>query len=92
MGFPFQGIENITAHDIAFAALARQERTKEITQILAWIAYNGAALTGIAVNDPRKFPRLEDAFPNLFERKLQQDWRVMKERIDAYSRNMDRFD
>ncbi|MDR2572148.1 MAG: hypothetical protein LBD23_17875 [Oscillospiraceae bacterium] len=59
--------------DVALSAQVHQERTKEFTKILAWIVYNGAALTGVAVNDPKKFPKLEDAFPSLFERKEQQD-------------------
>ena len=70
--------------EIALAAAARQERNKELAQTLAWIVYNGAALTGVAVNDPKKFPRIEDAFPSLFERKEQQDWWVMKERLEGY--------
>lgn len=76
----------MTAEDIALAAQARQEQNKEFAQILAWIMYNGAALTGIAVNDPRKFPKLEDAFPSLFEKKEQQDWWVMKQRIDDFAK------
>ena len=76
----------MTVDDIALAAQARQERDKEFAQTLAWIMYNGAALTGVAVNDPKKFPKLEDAFPNLFERKEQQDWRVMKERVEAFAK------
>ena len=59
---------------------------KELSQILAWIAYSGAALTGTAVNQPNKFPKLEDAFPSLFEREAQQDWRIMKERMGDFAR------
>ena len=66
-------------------AQVRQEQNKELAQTLAWIVYNGAALTGVAVSDPKKFPKLEDAFPNLFERKEQQDWRVMKERMETFA-------
>lgn len=53
--------------------------------MLAWIGYNAAALTGIAMNDPKKFPSLEEAFPALFEQKEQQDWRKMKERIEKFA-------
>ena len=52
---------------------------------MAWIAYNGAALTGVAVNEPGKFPKLYDAFPTLFEQETQQNWRVMKERMEEYA-------
>lgn len=54
-------------------------------RIPAWIAYNSAALIGVAVNEPKKFPGLGDAFPNLFKREEQQDWRAMKERMEAYA-------
>jgi len=60
-------------------------RNKEFAQMLAWIVYNGAALTGVAVNDPKKFPKIEDAFPSLFEREEQQDWRIMKARVEKWS-------
>lgn len=53
---------------------------------LAWIVYNGAALTGVAINDPKKFPKLEDAFPSFFEKKEQQDWWVMKQRVENYAK------
>lgn len=72
--------------DIALSAQARQDTTKDFTQILAWIVYNGAVLTGIAINDPKKFPKMEDAFPSLFEKKDQQDWWVMKERMESFAK------
>ena len=68
------------------AAQARQEQQTSFAQTLAWIVYNGAALTGVAINDPKRFPRLEDAFPSLFEKKDQQDWWVMKERMENYAK------
>lgn len=76
----------MTADEIAFASYAKQEQNKEFAQMLAWIVYNGAALTGVAVNEPKKFPRIEDSFPSLFEQKEQQDWRVMKERMENYAK------
>ena len=56
--------------------------------MLAWISYNTAALTGVAMNDPKKFPPLEEAFPTLFEQKEQQDWWKMKERIEKFANFM----
>ena len=76
----------MTVEDITLAAEARQGQNKELAQLLAWIFYNGAALTGIAINAPNKFPSLEDAFPSLFEREEQQDWWVMKERMESYAK------
>jgi len=46
----------------------------------------GAALTGVVVNDPKRFPKLEDAFTSLFERKEQQDWWIMKQRVESYAK------
>lgn len=54
--------------------------------MLAWLIYNNAALCGVAVNDPRKFPQLEEAFPTLFEKKEQQDWWVMKQRVEEFGK------
>ena len=75
----------MTSADVVMAAQVRQEQNKEFAQTLAWIIYNGAALTGVAINDPRKFPKLEEAFPTLFERKEQQDWWIMKERVQNWA-------
>ena len=75
----------MSVDEIALAANVKQEQNKELAQMLAWIVYNGAALTGVAINEPKKFPRLEDAFPSLFERKDQQDWRLMKARMEAFA-------
>ena len=80
----------MTAEDIALVAQVKQEQDKELAQMLAWIVYNGAALTGVAVNSPKKFPKLEDAFPSLFEKNDQQDWRIMKERMDNWARAKNR--
>ena len=54
--------------------------------MMAFLAYNGAALSGVAMNDPKKFPSIEDAFPSLFEKKEQQDWWVMKQRMENYAK------
>ena len=84
-GIPFCDVGDLALRDIALAAQVRQEQQKEFAQLLAWVVYNGAALTGVAINDPRKFPKIEDAFPSLFEQKEQQDWRVMKERMELFA-------
>ena len=82
----------MTADDIALLAQIRYEREyereKNFAATLASIMYNGAALIGIAVNEPRKFPKIGDAFPGLFERKEQdqQDWRIMKQRMEDFAK------
>ena len=65
---------------------SESEKQRDFYQMLAWIGYNCAALSGVAINDPRKFPSLEEAFPTLFEKKEQQDWRVIKERVEKFAK------
>jgi len=75
----------MSTDEIALATQVRQEQNKEQAKMLAWAVYNGATLIAVAVNDPKKFPKIEDAFPNLFEKKGQQDWRIMKERMEEFA-------
>ena len=85
-GVPWHSVGDMTTEEVATVAHVRQEQIKELSQLMAWIVYNCAALTGVAINEPGKFPKLEDAFPSLFEREAQQDWRIMKERMEAYAK------
>ena len=88
-GIPWRDIGDMSVDEIMFAAQIHQEQLKEYAQMQAWIAYNNAALTGIAVNDPKKFPKqLEDAFPSLFEKKgqQQQDWWVLKQHMEDFAK------
>jgi len=84
-GIPWRDIGGMSVDEIALSAQVRGEQNKEFAQLLAWIVYNSVALTGVAMNDPKKFPKLEDAFPSLFEKKNQQDWWVMKQRMEEYA-------
>lgn len=54
--------------------------------MMAWLIYTGASLTAVGFNDPKKFPTIEEAFPTLFEKKEQQDWWVMKERVEQFAK------
>ena len=74
----------MSVEDIALTVQVHQKRIKELSQILAWAVYNGAALAGVAMNDPKKYPTLEEAFPDLFEKKEQQDWWKIKERLEQF--------
>jgi len=76
----------MSVDEIALIIAARQEADKEQAQMQAWLIYNSAALTAVAINEPKKFPKLEDAFPSLFEKKGQQDWRLMKERMESFAK------
>lgn len=81
-----EDIENMTAEDIGLTAEVKKEKLTDHYRMLAWLIYNGAALIGVAVNDPRRFPALEEAFPSLFEKKEQQDWWVMKQRVEDWAK------
>ena len=78
--------EHTTPVEIQTAVDVETEKQKEHYKMLAWIGYNCAALAGVAMNDPKKFPALEDAFPTLFEKKEQQDWWVMKQRVEDFAK------
>jgi hypothetical protein len=71
--------------EIALVAEANKEQQMNFTRTLAWLLYSNAALTAAAVNNPKKFPKLEDAFPNLFEKHEQQVWRMMQARVEAFA-------
>jgi hypothetical protein len=83
---PLGDIGSMAVDEIALVAQVKHEQNKELAQTMAWIVYNGAALVGVAINEPKKFPSLEDAFPSLFEKKGQQDWRIMKERMESFAK------
>lgn len=68
------------------ASLAKQEQLTEFVRLMAWLLHVNAALTAVGFNDPKRFPSLEDAFPGLFEPQEQQDWRIMKERIENFGK------
>ncbi len=84
-GIPWGDVGGLTIGDIAMAAQVHKEKHEEFAQLLTWVMYNSAALTGIAINDPKNFPKIEDAFPSLFEQKEQQGWQVIKARVEHYS-------
>ena len=64
----------------------QSEREKDFYRMLAWLIPTGASLTAVGVNNPKRFPSLEEAFPSLFEKKEQQDWWVMKQRVEDYAK------
>ena len=84
-GIPFKDIGVLTPEEINTAVSVETEKQKDFYRMMAWLIYNGAQLTAIGVNNPKKFPSLEDVFPSLFEKKEQQDWWVMKKRMEQYA-------
>lgn len=59
---------------------------KDFYKMMAYIVYTGASLTAVGFNNPKQFPSIEQAFPNLFEREEQQDCRLMKQRVTAFTK------
>lgn len=83
-------LESVTPDEVKLALDVESEKQKDFYKMIAWIGYNCAALSGVAINDPKKFPSLEEAFPTLFEKNVQQDWWIMKERVEEFTkRNRD---
>lgn len=76
----------LTADDIAAVVEVQAEKQKDFYRTLAWLVYNGASLAAVGFNDPKRFPSLEEAFPSLFEQKEQQDWWVMKQRVEDWAK------
>lgn len=69
-------------------------RKKTEMQWNASVNYKLADLIGISVSrlldDNVEFPKIESAFPGLFEdiveqKPKQQDWKVMKDRMESYA-------
>ena len=71
---------------MAEAVAVQSEREKDFYRMLAWLIHTGASLTAVGVNNPKRSPSLEEAFPSLFEKKEQQDWWVMKQRVEDYAK------
>ena len=85
-GISFTDIDGLTPGDIVDIVNIEAEKQKDFYQMMAWIVYTGAYLTAIGYNNPKKFPTIDEAFPTLFEKKEQQDWRIMKERVEQYKK------
>jgi len=76
----------MSTNEIALASQVKQEQNKKKAQLLAWTIYNVATLMVATVNEPKKFPELEDAFPSQFEKETKHDWRIMKERMEVFTK------
>lgn len=85
-GIPWHNIGDMTVEEISLCFAAHQDQEIEKTKILAWLTYQNALLVAIGVNNPKQFPAIEDAFPTLFEKKAQQDWWVMKQRVEDWAK------
>lgn len=76
----------MTYKEIIAAIQGNQRRVKSELKIHATLTYKLGNLIGVAVNDPSKYPKITEAFPGMFdEPKRQQNWQLMKARIEAYA-------
>lgn len=81
----------MTLYEIRAAIKGYNKNLENKMKLDAALAYELAGLVGIAINDPKKYPKSVDkAFPGMFKEELgkQQDWRVMKQRIEDYNMYM----
>ncbi len=85
-GLNFKDISFLTPYEIQMAVEIESDRQKDFYKMLAYIVYTGASLTTIGFNNPKQFPSIEQAFPNLFEKEEQQNWVLMKERVEAFAK------
>lgn len=80
----------MTYKEIKTAIEGKQKSIKQDMQIQANMIHQLGSLIGVAVNEPKKYPRTaKEAFPKLFDDAKpptkQQDWQVMKARIEQYN-------
>ena len=87
---------DMTYFEIKEHIKAYAKRNKESMREKAILSYNHAhliaQLVGISFSGEGKVPQLHDIYPSLFDapelQGQQQDWRIMKARIEAYSLEM----
>lgn len=85
-GLNYNEIPRLTPQEIQKAVGVESDRQKDFYKMLAYIVYTGASLTAVGFNNPKQFPSIEQVFPNLFEREEQQDWRIMKQRVELFAK------
>ena len=57
-GIPLKNMGTLMPNEVATAVEIENEKQKDFYKMLTWMCYNCAALTGVAMNDPKKFPSL----------------------------------
>lgn len=80
----------MTYGEIIAAVEGKQRALKAEAQLKASLVYQLGNLVGLGFHEPKKYPSsLKKAFPGLFEdaddSPKQQNWQIMKERINAYN-------
>lgn len=82
---------DMTYGEITVSIEGSQKRIKADMQKEAAMVFKLGELIGIAFNDPKKYPpSISKVFPKLFDEDTennsnQQDWQIMKERINRYA-------
>lgn len=79
-------LDTLTPGDITDIVDVEAKKQKDFYRMMAWLFYTGASLTTVGFNNPKKFPELEEAFPTLFEKQQQQDWWIIKQRIESFEK------
>ena len=89
-GIPFDKIGDMALHEIALVIQADHDKKTEQSEMLMAFGYNLAVLFGVAINNPKRFPKMEDVIPSLAEKEteqgVQQDWRLMKARMEGFAK------
>ncbi|OMF54677.1 hypothetical protein BK138_16085 [Paenibacillus rhizosphaerae] len=77
----------MTYKEISAAISGKQRQLKNDLQTKATLVYRLGTLVAYGVNQPKDYPAPHEAFPGIFEepKTRQQNWQVMKERIEAYA-------
>lgn len=83
-----QDFWEMSAGEVERLISQRQKQQREQTEMQAALVWRLGNLVRIGVNDPKKYPSLEEEFPQLFcknnGKRKQTDWRVIKARVKAY--------
>lgn len=91
------GVDPVRFWDMTYGEIITQikayrQKEKVQMQLQAMFIYKLGSLVGIAFNDPKKYPsNVKQAFKEMgiFDEDInitkQQDWRIMKERMNRYA-------
>lgn len=89
---------DMTYKEILTAIQAKQRHQEREMRLQAQMIHTLGSLVAVGVNSPKKYPKLEDSFPHLFKQQIveksdnshqpqvvQQNWEIMKARVEAYA-------
>ena len=76
----------MSAGEVEDLISARQKAENERRKWQLQLIWNLGQLDSFALNDPKKYPTLEKAFPSVFGAR-QTSWTVIKARMAAYAKS-----